>query len=114
MGKQSKLLTVRVNSLRADLVLKAGLGIARNKIENMFYESKIRVNGQKLLKKAAMLSVGDEVDIVRGTSLSNPNFLTVSRVEILAASERGDGLSIKIRRNKTLTIDNYKDDPHKS
>lgn len=51
--------------------------------------------------------MGDEIDIVRGASLSNPDFLTVSRVEILSTSERSEGLSVKLRRNKSLTIENY-------
>lgn len=80
----------------------------------MFYESKIRVNGQKLLKKASFLSVGDEVDIVRGPSIMNSDFLTVSRIEILSATEKGEGLSVRVRRNKALTIENYQQDPHKS
>lgn len=53
------------------------------------------------------MNVGDEIDIVKGPSSANPDFLTVARVEILSVSERSEGVTVKIRRNKTLTIENY-------
>lgn len=43
---------IKVQSLRADLLLKSALGIARNKIEAAFYEGKIRINGKKIQKKS--------------------------------------------------------------
>ena len=75
--KDSKVVKMRMNSLRADLVVKAGLGIARkwvyfgfkliftsllcmiypsSKVEVIFYESKIRVNGKKISKKSSNVS----------------------------------------------------------
>lgn len=107
--KSTKLMNVHVNSLRTDALVKAGLGIARNKIETLFYESKIRVNGQKIFKKSAQVNVGDEIDVIKGTNPNNPNFLTVARVEILSATNKGETINVKLRRCKTLTIDNYED-----
>uniref|UniRef100_A0A182SE53 Mitochondrial transcription rescue factor 1 C-terminal domain-containing protein n=1 Tax=Anopheles maculatus TaxID=74869 RepID=A0A182SE53_9DIPT len=86
--KHNRTVRVTVNSMRADLLLKAGLGIARNKVEALFYDSKIRVNGKRLLKKSAQLEVEDEIDVVRGPSPSNPDHLIVSRVEIVSVTPR--------------------------
>ncbi|KAM7361508.1 uncharacterized protein ACRADG_012396 [Cochliomyia hominivorax] len=105
--RDSKVIKSKVNSLRADLLLKAGLGIARNKIENIFYESRIRVNGKKLSKKSVQLNEGDEIDVIRGFSQQNPSHLIVSRVVILSASEREEGYSVNLRRYKNLLVENY-------
>lgn len=107
--KNTKVMQINVKSLRVDGLLKSGLGIARNKIETLFYESKIRVNGQKLLKKSEMAQEGDEIDIVKGPSPTNPDFLIVARVEILGIKESGENISVKIRRCKNLTIENYEE-----
>lgn len=106
--RDSKVVKTKVNSLRADLLLKAGLGMARNKVELNFYESKIRVNGKKLPKKSAQLEVGDEIDVIRGFSQSNPSHLVVARVSILSVSEREEGLSVHLRRYKSLLVENYR------
>ncbi|XP_030370870.1 uncharacterized protein C6orf203 [Scaptodrosophila lebanonensis] len=105
--RDSKVVKAKVNSLRADLLVKSGLGMARNKVELVFYESKIRVNGKKLQKKSVQLNVGDEIDVIRGFSQTNPSHLVVSRVVILAANEHDEGLSVQLRRYKALLIDNY-------
>ncbi|CAH1375778.1 unnamed protein product [Tenebrio molitor] len=105
--KHTKIMQVDVKSLRVDGVLKSGLGISRNKIETLFYESKIRVNGQKLMKKSDSVNEGDEIDIIKGVSVSNPDFLTVARVEILGITDKHEVITLKIRRSKSLTIENY-------
>ncbi|XP_051773176.1 mitochondrial transcription rescue factor 1 [Ctenopharyngodon idella] len=53
-----------VQSLRFDLVLKAGLDIARHGVEDAFYSLKLRLNGQKLSKKSKMVKVGDTLDLI--------------------------------------------------
>ncbi|XP_023176586.1 uncharacterized protein C6orf203 homolog [Drosophila hydei] len=105
--RDSKVVKTKVNSLRADLLLKSGLGMARNKVEMNFYESKIRVNGKKLAKKSEQLDVGDEIDVIRGFSQANPSHLVIARVVILSAGERDDGLSVNLRRYKSMLIENY-------
>ncbi|XP_035777246.1 mitochondrial transcription rescue factor 1-like [Anopheles albimanus] len=105
--KHSRLMKVTVNSLRADVLLKAGLGIARNKVEGLFYESKIRVNGKKLLKKSSQLEQEDEIDVIRGLSPNNPDYLIVSRVEILSVEPRAENLVVTLRRQNSLVIENY-------
>lgn len=63
------------------------------------------------------VALGDEIDIVKGFSSSNPKFLIVQRVKILAAAEPSDdnneNTALKIRRYKSLTIDNYEEDVYK-
>ncbi|XP_067629434.1 mitochondrial transcription rescue factor 1 isoform X1 [Eurosta solidaginis] len=105
--RDSKVVKANVHSLRADLLIKAGLGMARNKVETIFYESKVRVNGKKLNKKSVQLNVGDEIDVIRGFSHSNPSHLVVSRVIVLDFSNREEGYSVQLRRYKSLLIENY-------
>ncbi|XP_052861320.1 mitochondrial transcription rescue factor 1 [Anopheles cruzii] len=111
--KHSRIVKVTVSSMRADLLLKAGLGIARNKVETMFYDSKIRVNGRKLLKKSAPLEADDEIDVVRGPSPNNPEHLVVSRVEILSIVPQTENLHVTLRRQNSLVIENYPDQPNR-
>lgn len=107
--KHSKLMSINVNSPRVDVILKSSLGIARNKIETYFYESKIRVNGQKIMKKSELANEGDEIDVIKGPVLNNPNLLTVARVEVLKVTPKSETIAIKVRRNKNLMIDKYED-----
>lgn len=51
VDNNSKIITTKVNSTRVDVILQSALSIARNKVEEMFYESKIRVNGKDIKKK---------------------------------------------------------------
>ncbi|KAF2886714.1 hypothetical protein ILUMI_19459 [Ignelater luminosus] len=109
VDKHTKIMTTKVNSLRADVILKNGLSMARNKVEEMFYESKIRVNGKKIFKKSDLVEVGDEIDIIKSVSDSNPNFLIVGRVEVLDVKPRNEGYAVRLRRCKSLTIENYEE-----
>lgn len=54
------------------------------------------------------LSVGDEIDVIRGFSSQNPSLLTVSRVEILTAADKEENIAVQLRRYKSLLIENYK------
>jgi len=111
-------------------------------VEKLFYESRIRVNGKKILKKSAQvnhrciilvrrafyeetclkcfytvsvtfynvslqLHVGDEVDVIRGLSPMNPEFLLVSRIEILSVKAGEENIVVKLRRLKSLIVENY-------
>ncbi|KAK9701276.1 hypothetical protein QE152_g30712 [Popillia japonica] len=113
LDKTTKVINVKVNSLRTDVLLKMGVGMARNKIENLFYESKIRVNGKKILKKGEVVEAGDEIDIIKGVSVDNPKLLVVARVEVLSVDEKGEKISARLRRTKSLIIENYNIDPWK-
>lgn len=109
--KHTQTVKLRVNSLRLDGIIKSALGIARNKIEQLFYENKIRINGNKVLKKGVSVKENDEIDVIKGVSTANSEFLVVARIEILscAATDDGEAIEIKIRRCKSLTIENYND-----
>lgn len=78
-----------------------------SKIEVAFYNSQIRVNGDKVMKKSHTLEEGDEIDLVKGPSSNNPDFLLVSRVEVISVKLDGDELEVKLKKFKNLLIDNY-------
>lgn len=105
--KSSKLMNVNVSSLRIDALLRPSLGIARNKVETLFYENKIRLNGHTVKKKSELVEEGDEVDVIKQVHPDNPNLLTVARVEVLAVKPREEGYKVKMRRCKQLLVENY-------
>lgn len=105
--KHSKVMKIAVASIRVDAVLKIALGISRNKIDLMFYENRIRVNGEKLLKKNVNVNEGDEVDVIKCVSPLNPEYLNVARVEVLSIKPEDSKINIKIRRYKSLAVENY-------
>ncbi|XP_022910738.2 mitochondrial transcription rescue factor 1 [Onthophagus taurus] len=107
--RHSKVIKTTLSSLRMDSVLKSGLGMARNKIDTLFYESKIRVNGEKVLKKSKSIQEGDEIDVIKGVDMKNPNFLVIARVEVVQAQPQEDNIKVKLRRNKSLIVENYKE-----
>jgi ribosomal 50S subunit-recycling heat shock protein len=82
-----------------------------SKVEKIFYESKIRINGRKLLKKSVSLKVGDEIDVLKGKSTLNPDDIVVARIEILSAVPRNESIYVTLKRFKTLQIQNYEKDP---
>ncbi|CAG5107541.1 Similar to MTRES1: Mitochondrial transcription rescue factor 1 (Homo sapiens), partial [Cotesia congregata] len=108
-NKNNKVITTHVSSMRIDAVVKAGMGIARNKAETALYESRLRVNGKKVLKKGLQIGLEDEIDYIQGPSPKNPNFLVVTRLTVLDASDHPEGYKLKLLREKSLTIENYDD-----
>ncbi|XP_026759858.1 mitochondrial transcription rescue factor 1 [Galleria mellonella] len=113
LKKDSKVMKFSTTSLRTDAILKTALGVARNKIEQIFYESKIRINGKKILKKSVSIKIGDEIDVIKMVSPNNPDHLYVARVEILNIVAKEDSIGITARRFKNLLIENYEEDPYK-
>lgn len=97
---------IKVTNTRVDLIIKSGLGIARNKIEKLFYENKIRINGQKIGKKSEQVEEGDEIDVIKGPSPMNPEFLVVARVEVLSMKPEEETISVKIKRSRSLLVEN--------
>ncbi|XP_035441004.2 mitochondrial transcription rescue factor 1 [Spodoptera frugiperda] len=114
LSKDSKVVKFSTTSMRTDVVLKSALSISRNKVEQMFYESKIRVNGKKILKKSASVRLGDEVDVIKMVSPKNPDHIYVSRVEILDVAAKEESIQVTARRFKHLLIENYENDPIKT
>lgn len=110
----SKMISVTVGSMRVDLIIKKGLGLARNKVEKIFYESRVRVNGKKIPKKSVPLKVTDEVDVIKGVSPVNPEFLSISRLVIRSAKptdsdDNEEGIVVKLQKYKTLYVENYEE-----
>ncbi|RZF43479.1 hypothetical protein LSTR_LSTR001740 [Laodelphax striatellus] len=113
LDKNAKVIKTSVTSMRVDALIKSGLAVSRNKIDTLFYEGRLRLNGSKITKKSQRLNVGDEVDIIKGINPKNDNLLNISRIEILAvaADEEEDAINVKIRRIKQLSIENYEKHP---
>ncbi|XP_075219643.1 mitochondrial transcription rescue factor 1-like isoform X2 [Lycorma delicatula] len=113
--RTSKIIKTQLPSMRVDVVLKSALGLPRNKLELAFYESRIRLNGEKMLKKSQRANVGDEIDLIKGVSNLNPDFLNVARVEIISAKadEEEETIYVRMRRTKSLQIENYENNPFK-
>ncbi|KAM0735746.1 Mitochondrial transcription rescue factor 1 [Formica fusca] len=105
----SKMLTINVPSLRLDTISKAGFGISRNKVEEAFYASKFRVNGNKVFKKSMEVEVGNEIDIVSHRHLDNPKFLIVNRIVILSMTPTSNSIRMKLSRDKNLLIEDYEE-----
>jgi len=106
----SKEISINVDSLRMDSVLKSGLKISRSKVEEYFYQSRIRINGEKVLKKSIQVNLGDEVDIVRGFNSKSEQYIDVMRLRIIGVrlpKDEQSKLELKITRDKLLTIENY-------
>lgn len=98
---------IKVQSLRADLLLKSAVGIARNKIEAAFYDNRIRINGKKIAKKSQACKIGDEIDLIKNDCPTNPNHLIIARIEILATEPKEEHISVTMRRFKSLTVEKY-------
>ncbi|XP_029159334.1 uncharacterized protein C6orf203 homolog [Nylanderia fulva] len=105
----SKILTLNISSLRLDTISKAGFSTTRNKVEEAFYASKFRVNGEKVFKKSVEVDVGDEIDMISQRSLDNPGFLIVNRIVILSVSAGSNNVKVKLARDKNLLIEDYEE-----
>ncbi|KAL3883046.1 hypothetical protein ACJMK2_029341 [Sinanodonta woodiana] len=75
-----KQIKVNVKSLRADSILGSGLNMPRNKLDECFYKSSLRLNGVKLLKKSKQVDEGDFLDLVVEKT---DNTLKVKRVRLM-------------------------------
>ncbi|XP_036927371.1 mitochondrial transcription rescue factor 1 isoform X1 [Acanthopagrus latus] len=95
-----------VQSFRYDVIMKAGLDIARNKIEDAFYDNKLRLNGQKLIKKSKTVKVGDTLDLVLSEN-KDKNTVTLMRVipqRVLGESRTTEKYKVSIRRWKSVEL----------
>ncbi|CAK6962068.1 mitochondrial transcription rescue factor 1 [Scomber scombrus] len=95
-----------VQSLRYDVIMKAGLDLARNKIDDAFYDSKLRLNGQKLIKKSKSVKVGDTLDVVLLEN-EETNTVTLMRValkRVFEETSNKDKYKVALRRWKHLEL----------
>ncbi|XP_041107206.1 mitochondrial transcription rescue factor 1 [Polyodon spathula] len=104
--KDYKDLEKAVQSFRYDLMMKAGLDMARNKVEDAFYSNKLRLNGQKLIKKSKTVKVGDTLDLVVEED-KETDIVTVMRVVFKTVSGETTGTDryrVVLRRWKNLKL----------
>ncbi|KAK6171219.1 hypothetical protein SNE40_019454 [Patella caerulea] len=87
-----KQVTVHLQSLRADAVVSSGLDVSRNRVDEIFLLSSLRLNNEKLLKKSKRMKAGDFVDVI---------------------TEKSDG-KVKVKRVKVLKIMSEKSQKDKS
>ncbi|XP_067883165.1 mitochondrial transcription rescue factor 1 [Heterodontus francisci] len=95
-----------VPSFRFDLIMKAGLDMARNKVEDSFYGNKLRLNGEKLLKKSKVVKEGDVLDHLIGED-KEAETVTVMRVLVKKVAEEmtnADKYRVTLRRWKNLKL----------
>ncbi|XP_022048658.1 mitochondrial transcription rescue factor 1 [Acanthochromis polyacanthus] len=95
-----------VQSFRYDVILKAGLDVARNKIEDAFYKNKLRLNGQKLIKKSKTVKVGDTLDLVVSEN-QETNTVSLMRVvlrKVFSETSNTEKYKVAIRRWKVLEL----------
>ncbi|KAF6776609.1 hypothetical protein AHF37_04257 [Paragonimus kellicotti] len=59
-------LTAHVHSIRFDKVLRSGLNLTRAAADEAFLSSRLRLNGEKLLKKSTPVEEGDKLDMILG------------------------------------------------
>ncbi|XP_067099497.1 mitochondrial transcription rescue factor 1 [Osmerus mordax] len=106
LPKDYKDLEKFVQSFRYDLIMKAGLDIARNKLEDAFYSDKLRLNGQKLIKKSKLVKVGDTLDLILSEN-HEADTITLMRVilkKMLGESKDGDKYKVVLRRWKNIEL----------
>ncbi|XP_015672375.1 uncharacterized protein C6orf203 homolog [Protobothrops mucrosquamatus] len=103
--KNYKELEKVVQSFRFDVILKSGLDIARNKVEDAFYNGELRLNGEKLWKKSRSVKVGDTLDLILGEDKETETAV-VMRVVLRKASEKNenDKYKVVLRRWKNLKV----------
>ncbi|XP_029349991.1 mitochondrial transcription rescue factor 1 isoform X2 [Echeneis naucrates] len=103
-----------VQSFRYDIIMKAGLDITRNKIEDAFYKNKLWLNGHKLTKKSTTVKVGDTLDMVLLEN-QEENTVTLMRVilrKVFAEVSSTNKYKVAIRRWKNVQLP--KDEAFKS
>ncbi|XP_062379561.1 mitochondrial transcription rescue factor 1 isoform X2 [Sardina pilchardus] len=103
-----------VQSFRYDLVLKSGLDMARNKVEDAFYGSRLRLNGSKLIKKSKTVKVGDTLDFILGEDkeIDSVNLKRVIFKKVIGETRDADKYKVILRTWKNLQLpkkDVYKD-----
>ncbi|XP_064627746.1 uncharacterized protein LOC135487647 [Lineus longissimus] len=98
--------TTHIKSLRVDAVVGAGLNISRSKVEDQFLGSKLRLNGEKLLKKGVKMESGDIADLVVSHVDGNMDVKRVRLVSVDDGKTRKDRIKVKIRAWRgTVTIE---------
>ncbi|XP_004696290.1 mitochondrial transcription rescue factor 1 isoform X1 [Echinops telfairi] len=95
-----------VQSLRYDAILKTGLDVGRNRVEEAFYKGELRLNGEKLWKKSRTVKVGDTLDLLIGEDKEGEKE-TVMRIllkKVFEEKTAGEKHRVVVRRWKRLEL----------
>ncbi|KAM9842087.1 mitochondrial transcription rescue factor 1 [Aulostomus maculatus] len=104
--KDYKDMEKHVQSFRFDVIMGAGLNIARNKIEDRFYNRMLRLNGQTLIKKSKSVKAGDTLDLVLSES-KQADTVTLMRVvlkQVSGETTKTEKHKVVLRRWKFLEL----------
>ncbi|XP_008051457.1 uncharacterized protein C6orf203 homolog [Carlito syrichta] len=104
--KDYKDLEKAVQSFRYDVILKTGLDIGRNKVEDAFYKGELRLNEEKLWKKSRTVKVGDTLDLLIGEDKA-AGTETVMRIllkKVFEEKTENDRHRVVLRRWKSLKL----------
>uniref|UniRef100_A0A8D2AZA5 Mitochondrial transcription rescue factor 1 n=1 Tax=Sciurus vulgaris TaxID=55149 RepID=A0A8D2AZA5_SCIVU len=95
-----------VQSFRYDVILKTGLDVGRNKVEDAFYKGELRLNGEKLWKKSRTVKVGDSLDLLIGED-KEAETETVMRIllkKVFEEKTESEKYRVVLRRWKKLHL----------
>lgn len=95
-----------VQSFRYDVILKSGLDIGRNQVEDAFYKGELRLNGEKLWKKSRTVKVGDTLDLLIGKD-KDAETEAVMRIllkKVFEEKTAGDKYRVVLRRWKHVRL----------
>ncbi|XP_006840020.1 PREDICTED: uncharacterized protein C6orf203 homolog [Chrysochloris asiatica] len=95
-----------VQSFRYDVILKTGLDVGRNKVEDAFYKGELRLNGEKLWKKSRTVKVGDTLDLLIGENKEGETD-TVMRIllkKVFEEKTESEKHRVVLRRWKKLEL----------
>lgn len=104
--KDYKDLEKAVQSFRYDVILKTGLDVGRNKVEDAFYKGELRLNGEKLWKKSRTVKVGDTLDLLIGED-KEAETETVMRIllkKVFEEKTESEKYRVILRRWKKLKL----------
>ncbi|CAH6778277.1 mitochondrial transcription rescue factor 1 [Phodopus roborovskii] len=104
--KDYKDLEKAVQSFRYDVILKTGLDIGRNKVEDAFYKGELRLNGEKLWKKSRTVKVGDTLDLLIGENKETGTevVMRILLKTVYGEKTESDKHRVLLRRWKSLKV----------
>lgn len=89
--------------------LKAS-GATKAKIDSAINEGKVRINGQKVIKKSDTIFAGDAVDLIIGYANNDPDKLKITRYQFIDIDDKINArgkYGSKLEVSKGMVIDNY-------
>ncbi|XP_006881295.1 PREDICTED: uncharacterized protein C6orf203 homolog [Elephantulus edwardii] len=95
-----------VQSFRYDVILKTGLDVGRNKVEDAFYKGELRLNGEKLWKKSRTVKVGDTLDLIieENKEAETDTVMRILLKKVLEEKTESEKYKVVLRRWKKLEL----------